>query len=261
MKRLFVFVIIAALSMTAQAKYSGGSGNFDDPYLISTPEDMNQIGRNYMDWSAYFKLTTDIDLSFYSPTKFSRIGTDSKHAFTGKFDGDGHTISNFTYNAPTRDYIGIFGSIGPNAAVHNLSIMDANVTGRSYVGGLAGYSQGNITNCYISGSISGFSNLGGLLGESDGYINYCRSDVAVTGSDNSFNIGGLIGFSKEGGNGCNSTGSVTAGNNSYNVGGFTGYFSGSNGSGYAATLYDCNSATRCYCWYRCIMYWRTGRKQ
>ena len=103
-----------------QAQYSAGTGEPNNPYLVSTPADMNQIGRNYTDWGKCFKLTADINLSAYTGTQFSRIGTDDKHPFSGVFDGNGHTISGFTYTAPTRDYIGVFGN--NRGTVENVSL-------------------------------------------------------------------------------------------------------------------------------------------
>ena len=137
---VIVLLSFSILPGSAQAKYSGGSGTPEDPYLISTPEDMNQIGRNYTDWDKCFKLTADINLSAYTGTQFSRIGIDEMHAFSGVFDGNGHTISGFTHTAPTRDYIGIFGN--NNGTVENVSLVDVNITGRNYVGGLVGENDG-----------------------------------------------------------------------------------------------------------------------
>jgi hypothetical protein len=58
---------------------------------------MNTIGlsSNSGDWDKHFKLMSDIDLGAYTGTQFNIIG--SIQSFTGTFDGNGHTISNFTY--------------------------------------------------------------------------------------------------------------------------------------------------------------------
>jgi hypothetical protein len=84
------------LTCSAQAEYGGGNGTAEDPYLIYTPEQMNTIGTEPNDWDKHFKLMADIDLSRYRGTDFNIIGTGFLPAFSGVFDGDGHTISNFT---------------------------------------------------------------------------------------------------------------------------------------------------------------------
>jgi hypothetical protein len=48
---------------TAYAKYGGGTGEPNDPYLICTAEQMNTIGAEPNDWDKHFKLIADIDLS------------------------------------------------------------------------------------------------------------------------------------------------------------------------------------------------------
>ena len=243
------------LSGSVQAKYSGGSGEPNNPYLISTPADMNQIGRNYTDWDKCFKLTADINLSAYTGTQFSRIGTDDKHAFSGVFDGNGHTISGFTYTAPTRDYIGVFGD--NRGIIENVSLVDVNITGRSYVGGLVGYLEGSdeggwISNCNSTGVTRGGDNsryIGGLVGcastyEYWCYINNCYSTSAVTGGNGSAYLGGLVGQIVNGDiSNCSSTGAVTGGNGSYDLGGLVGGIgsTGSNEYGSEGDISNCYS--------------------
>ena len=241
---------------SVQAEYSGGTGTPEDPYLISTPEDMNQIGHNYTDWDKCFKLTADINLSAYTGTQFSRIGPDDRHAFSGVFDGNEHTISGFTYTTADSDYIGVFGNISAAGRVENISLVDINVTGHNYVGGLAGYNEGtisncsstgsasgsqyigglagynygNISDCYSTGAVSGGNGLGGLVGQNGGDISDCCSTDAVTGGDESYYLGGLVGYNYGDISNCNSTGVVTGGHHSYYLGGLVGHSYGTIGN-------------------------------
>jgi hypothetical protein len=221
-KRLvFTILVVAAICSIAQAKYSGGTGSPDDPYLISTAEDMNQIGRNYTDWDKCFKLTADINLSAYTGTQFSRIGPDDKHAFSGVFDGNGHAISGFTYTAESGEYIGVFGNISAAGRVENVSLVDVNVIGRNYVGGLVGNNSGTISNCSSTGAVSGSYELGGLVGyNGSGTLTGCYATGSVSGY--SF-VGGLVGYNTWGTvSYCYSTGIVSGGYNSDYVGGLVG---------------------------------------
>jgi hypothetical protein len=245
-----IVVLLLSFSIlpgSVQAKYSGGSGAPDDPYLISTAEDMNQIGRNYTDWDKCFKQTADINLSAYTGTQFSRIGPDDKHAFSGVFDGNSHTISGFTYTAQNSDYIGVFGN--NRGIIENVSLVDVNITGRNYVGGLVGYLEGyedgEVSNCYSAGVIRGGNNsryIGGLVGCAGGYIHHCYSTCTVTSGDYSYYLGGLVGCAGFPGvddswgdiSNCYSTGAVAGGYNSDSLGGLAGYV-------YCGDIADCYS--------------------
>ena len=72
--------------------YSGGTGEPNDPYRISTPNDLNDIGNHAEDNDKYFVMVDDINLAQYTGTQFNIIDS-----FRGVFDGNGHSISNFTY--------------------------------------------------------------------------------------------------------------------------------------------------------------------
>jgi len=228
-----IVVLLLSFSIfhgSVQAQYSGGTGSPEDPYLISTLADMNQIGQNYTDWDKCFKLTADINLSAYTGTQFGCIGTDNTHAFSGVFDGNGHTISGFTYTAENSYYIGVFGFISDAGRVENISLVDVNVIGLSCVGGLVGYNNGTISNCNSTGAVTGVDNsgyIGGLVGYSGGSISNCYSTGTVTGGNYSYYLGGLVGVSDGSISNCYSTSSVTGGDNSYCFGGLVGYSGGS----------------------------------
>ena len=97
-------------TLPAQAKYGGGTGEPNNPYLIYTAEQMNAIGADANDWDKHFKLMDDIDLASFTGTAFNIIG-DRDNPFTGVLDGNGHIISNFSYTATERNYIGLFGYV------------------------------------------------------------------------------------------------------------------------------------------------------
>jgi len=153
---LRLLLCVLFLTLSAQAQYGGGSGTAEDPYLVYTAEQMNTIGTEPNDWDKHFKLMADIDLSGYTGTDFNIIGNGLLPAFTGVFDGNDHTISNFTYSSTGEPCIGIFGYIdGPDARISNLDLIDPSVEGGTGagVGSLAGWIDlGTITNCHVSGA-------------------------------------------------------------------------------------------------------------
>jgi len=171
-----------------------GSGDANDPYQIHNAQQMQAIGADPNYWGGHFKLMKDIDLSDYTGTSFNIIGNDV-NAFTGVFDGDGHTISNLTYDSNGLNYIGLFGYIDdPNAEIKNLGLIepDVNTADSGAVGCLIGrMDDGTVKNCYVEGgSVSGDSSVGGLAGESRSSISGCYSTCSVTGE---FRVGGLAG--------------------------------------------------------------------
>ena len=82
---------------------------------------------------------------------FSPIG-DSGSQFTGVFNGGGHLIHNLFIERPATSTIGMFGRV--TGKITDLSLIDLNVTGKSTVGGLVAFPQGEITRCYVSGWVS-----------------------------------------------------------------------------------------------------------
>ena len=221
--KITILLIICCCCLSAQAKYGVGTGEPNDPYLIFTAEQMNEIGLsvNSDDLDKHFKLMADIDLSGFTGTAFNIIGNNITK-FTGVFDGNSHTISKFSYDSIDTDYIGIFGVVrGEDAEIKNLGLIDPNVDAGigSRVGSLVGYLRryGTITNCYVKGgSVTGDESVGGLVGKNSGTITNCYATGSVTGNRD---VGGLVGYNGGTITNCFSTCSVTGTNN---VGGLVG---------------------------------------
>lgn len=146
--------------------------------------------------AGHYALGSDIDASatsgWNSGAGFEPIG-DSSTSFTGILDGLGHTISGVTINRPTLDRAGPFGSTGNTAEMRNVGLSSVNITGNSYVGGLAGYNNGgSISNSYATGQVvGGMYYAGGLVGANKGSINNSYSAATVNGN---FGTGGLVGY-------------------------------------------------------------------
>lgn len=212
-------VILALISVCsccgpAQARYGGGSGTADDPYQIWTPEQVNAIGTEPNDWDNHFKLMADIDLSQYTGAQFNIIGylkggTDFK-AFTGVFDGNWHTISNFTWDSETRNYVGLFGHVRgrtgprespnePHAEIKNLTLLNPFVhtgTTNHPVGSLVGeLYRGKVTNCRVEGGRVSGCTAGVLAGRNTlGTISSCYTTGEASSDYDYAQIGGLAGF-------------------------------------------------------------------
>jgi hypothetical protein len=180
-----------------------GAGTEANPWLIQSRADFDEFANPanaalYWASGKYTKLMCNIDLTDTTYTQAviaphtSTSGYFQGTQFTGIFDGNGHTISNLTINQPTKDYIGLFGSIGSGGQVKNLGVENMNITGGRYVGGLSGENYNiSITSCYTAGSVRGTSYVGGLIGYNwYGNLKFCYTTVSVYGKDS---VGGLIG--------------------------------------------------------------------
>jgi len=113
--------------------------------------------------------------------------------FTGTFDGDGYVITDLFIDRTGEAFQGLFGHTDYIAEIKNVGVVDANITGNYYVGGLIGYNYaGTITDCYSTGSVSGGNYIGGLIGYDDaGTVTDCYSTGSVSGNEA---VGGLIGY-------------------------------------------------------------------
>ena len=175
----------------------------NDLLALAKATDAETLGRNY-------RLKADLDLK---DTPFGGIGS-SEHPFTGVFDGQGHTISHVTINAPEGENVGFFNVI-KGATIRDLKLVDVKITGKTNVGGLAGSAQvqldssdlsKNVANliggCSVSGTVTGTKNVGGLVGLNEGKtdpktlfsiasaVDKCAASVTVNGKEMT---GGLVG--------------------------------------------------------------------
>ena len=215
----------------------GGAGS-------TTGTDLQGINGNL---SGFYALGSDIDASatagWNAGAGFTPVGN-GRTAFTGVFDGLGHTISNLTINRPTESHVGLFG-YSAGGSVRNVGLEGSSVVGQVSVGGLVGYnSLGTVSNSYVTGSVSGgasSSSIGGLVGGNYGAIGDSHAAAAVNGGDGSYYIGGLAGLSNGAISNSHATGAVTAGNSSRQVGGLIGMATG--GSSTISSSYAMGAVT------------------
>ena len=152
-------------------------------------------------------LTADIDLT---GKNWTPIGTSFSNKYTGTFDGGGHTIKGLTVTTNDQ-FVGLFGSIGYAGTVKNVMMEDVQITSNrssGFAGGVAGYSDGTIENCSVSGSVSGTVYVGGVVGAQwEGSITGCSSSATVKGT---VYVGGVVGQTNGGATltACYATGNV-----------------------------------------------------
>lgn len=197
-----------------------GAGTVDDPLLVESvshllsiktgtkKEVVNSI-TNYI--PLYYKQTCDLDLDGKDILPLAY----GSNKFSGHYDGNGYTISNFTQTkVPESGYIdmGLFGAIS-NASIINLTIKNYNIN-MSYIskgftwGAIAGDSKESyIENCHIEGNIkinspsnsNFYGYVGMLIGKSTGteFIR-CSANGNINVTFAKCYAGGIVGVTRIG---------------------------------------------------------------
>ncbi|MGN8897814.1 chitobiase/beta-hexosaminidase C-terminal domain-containing protein [Flavonifractor sp. HCP28S3_F3] len=241
MKKLVSLILCLAMAMAwlpagspfataADSPFDGGSGTEEDPYLVSTPEQLKVV-KDYS--GSHFLQTNDIDLSDVSYMPSQSI------AGSGVYDGGGNCITG--YKGSSALFSSNSGTI-KNLGMKNSQITD---TSRPYgqhltytVGGLVETNDGTIHSCYVDNmymfvSISmkashSFASLtldvGGMVGINRGTISCCyitgsiygygtceKYNIAGAEASASVNVGGISGKNESSGtiHNCYSTTAVT----------------------------------------------------
>ena len=186
---------------------------------VASVEDFRKIDENL---SGNYVLARNIDFggSNYRPIAY-KTGT----SFTGKFSGNGHTISNIRVKYDD-DLVGLFGT--NKGLIMNLAV-SGEVTGEEYIGGICAKNEGTIYSCSFDGEVKQSvstqrkGKVGGICGTNYATISNCFNSADVSGKDY---IGGICG--EMFGNDpvvvyCVSVGKVSGFTGSAIVGGICGY--------------------------------------
>ena len=194
----------------AAAKGLGYTIESNGSYTVTSADGLMNIAKlvNGGKTDINITLTADIDLT---GKNWTPIGTSFSNKYTGTFDGGGHTIKGLTVTTNDQ-FVGLFGSIGYAGTVKNVMMEDVQITSNrssGFAGGVAGYSDGTIENCSVSGSVSGTVYVGGVVGaQIDGSITGCSSSATVKGT---VDVGGVAGQTNSSATltACYATGNVT----------------------------------------------------
>ena len=159
-------------------------------YQIKTPAELAWLAEhvNAKEKDQNAVLLNDLHLGNFDWTP---IGSASASAFSGSFDGQGHTIAGLYINAPKANYQGLFGYV-KDGAIEGLTV-DGSVSGKQYVGGIAGFVTGTsaLYGCANHADVTGASTYtGGVTGS--------ISSATATGA-NLFNTGSITGTTNCGG--------------------------------------------------------------
>ena len=195
--------------------YVTTNGDDWDTYtLITTAEEFVAIGRDDTKWSGNYVLENDIDVSGVKLTSIGNPGT----AYTGKFSGDGHTISHINLQEG-NGYGSLFGyvkdskvmllavngeiDLGNNDAGGICGVLDGGeIYGSSFIGTVKGATvggicahggSGKISQCFFEGDLQGRNATAGIcgMGGNVGGINHCISIATIDITENDGNLAGI----------------------------------------------------------------------
>ena len=200
---------ISSLEQLDAVRYDlDGNGVSDDSdkladYLQAFPSPVSRMGCPAGGCDGY-ELTGELD--FNDPTSYASglvdrgwskgegdegwlpIGSHSVK-FTATFEGNDYTLANL-YIYRDASYVGLFGRISSKGSIRRFGLVEANVSGNSRVGPLAGGNDGTVIDCYATGNVTGNGEVGGLVGRNDGTIIDSYSTASVSGDGGT---GGLAG--------------------------------------------------------------------
>lgn len=186
-----------------------GDGSTDNPYFISSAEQMLRIGAMDTLWTLgdSYEVVSNIDFKETwvdgKATSWKPIGDRDNH-FTGNFNGGTKTISNLIIDETcSSDYVGLFGYVESGAKIEKVTLVNPQikVTGKN-VGSIAGYSESAITRCKVVNGVVSSSNtsadayVGGIVGvatrtQTENEIAMCQIENVALNSGNV--VGGIAG--------------------------------------------------------------------
>lgn len=247
---------------TGDGNFSGGFGTVESPYLVSTKEDLLNIGykgfgeedgEDYF-YNRVFQLTQDIDME-NEPIK--NLGS-----FRGLLDGNGYSLKNVNFTSEGEGYgsnVGLFASLngGSNSEIYEATTPEElaspycyEINGKNYI-----ITSGAVINLTIeSGTI--YSDAAGAVsplgaGQNTAYVINVTNNADIVATGDAYFIAGIVSGTR--GTGlvinCTNNGDITyegTPSGSLVVGGITSQlYGGSSGAypdilrPYSASVYGC----------------------
>ncbi|AVG24351.1 M26 peptidase [Pontimonas salivibrio] len=177
---------------TQRSVAPSGDGTSGSPYEIASPDNLV-----WLSWAASadntgsdpsradalgasYRQTVDIDLG---GCEWKPIG-EAVLKFTGSYNGQGNIVKNPVV-AGNENYAGFFGYLASGGVLSNIGLVDVDVSGRLYAGGLVGrLDSATVSGAFVSGSVEAWQKVGGLVG-------YSLSASRVTDSYSTASVGGF----------------------------------------------------------------------
>lgn len=146
------FTVVVSLNENVSAEMKFTVSVPKNVVKISTAQQLLAIND---DLNGHYELIDDIDLTgiAWTPLASAMDGNTTK-GFSGTFNGNGHTIRNFSF---TPEWIGfaLFNKINASAVVENVCIEATINDAGSWIGGITVDNLGTIRNCLVDVTLKG----------------------------------------------------------------------------------------------------------
>ena len=176
----FIMSFIMVSAMLPQVMFTTAAADDGGNLTIATEDDWNAFASRVNNGESFSGVTVTLenDLEFAN-TSFAAVGNDT-NSFNGTFDGADYSIT-----LPENSASTLFGYIGAEGCVKNLSVDGSITVSTKYVGGIAAVNYGTILNCINIADVtttyqSGYA--GGIVGVNYGTVSQCTNGGDVVAS-------------------------------------------------------------------------------
>ena len=215
----FLTLLIFVFSLNIQAKknfyecdleisesdtlFSGGSGTKEDPFLMSTLNDLVFLSENqqYIMGQYYFIQINDIDASssinLNGGAGFLPIGNIDDAFFNGQYDGNGYVIDQLYINRPNMQVVSFMGRIantGENLAVQDLGLTNIHfIGGTVHTGGFVGFlANSSIERCFVTGTLDAEAPSGFVSVATGSSIKNCYTKINIASNNFAFGFSAYV---------------------------------------------------------------------
>lgn len=199
-------------------------GTLSNPYELSTVEDILAMNSHMVkDDTTYFKLMNDIDMSSVSASDWTPVYGSNNFIV---FDGQNHTISNFTAK-DTKGFFYILAGTVKNVTFDNA--VGTNCILAEYIGYTDGTRPGIIDNVTVKATLTPTATcagaMAGNISKNSRIVNCKNCELTIASTDKHY-VGGLVGRVKDASNvlidNCSVTVDITSTAGEGRVGGIVG---------------------------------------
>jgi len=216
-KIFLLFVLLCAAAQGAWAdtydyptktkpEFHASYGGKSNVVVINTAAELAYITEHFYedsgfhvdkdDWSQLdYYLNADIDMG--TEHSWLPMGVDSNTGYSGKFWGNGHTITYYIWDLDEAGQ-GLFSTIHTYGRVYDVNVICKIFSHQSHVGGIAGQSWGHIENCTATVNIlcHEVHCVGGIVGytHSGAFVAGCHVMGRIECTGPSMQVGGITGF-------------------------------------------------------------------
>lgn len=224
-----------AQPVPAADSFASGSGTEQDPYVVTTKEELAFMATNEDISDSFFVLGNDIEINDTATVdswseNAPQYQWDAADLFSNSLDGNGHSISGvYMYEGNEKENIGFLRATSSDSVIKNVTLKDSYIecAGDGFVGGLVADSYGDIIDCEaVNVDIKARSCSASIFASTltEGVISGCNTDehCSIIVEQGAVNAGMICALTNGEVSDCNAMGNLAVGEGSF-VGGAIGH--------------------------------------